>query len=240
MLKPYPFALSALFAGLLAVAGAVPAQAQAPGAEAAPPPPSGSLANVQIGLRLGYSRYTLHGSEADLRAAVPGSAFEPGQFGCAGLVVRGRVAGPLALQGEMLYLRRGGRYTQPFFGDAEPFEEHSLQVPLLLSLRLLRLGPLALRAEGGYAAHLALSGPVINEAAYPVGTRFEDKGVTFGPAVGGEIGWTVGSREYFLHGRYTWETTDFFVRTYGGQSYGLRNQGFVLTTGVLFGTTKLE
>ena len=140
----------------------------------------------------------------------------------------------------MLYLRRGGRYTQPFFGDSEPFEEHSLQVPLLLSLQLLRLGPVALRAEGGYAAHLALSGPVINQAAYPAGTRFEDKGVTFGPAVGGELNYSFGSIQYFLHGRYTWENTAFFVRSYNGQSYALRNQGFIITVGVLFGTTKLE
>ena len=236
MMKLYPLALLALTGWLLMAVA--PAQAQP--ATGPPDASAGTAPTVQIGVRLGYSRYTLSGPEADLRAAVPGSSFEPGQFGCAGLVVRGHVAGPLALQGEMLYLRRGGRYTQPFFGDSEPFEEHSLQLPLLLSLRLLRCGPLALRVEGGYAAHLTLSGPIINQAAYPTGTRFEDKGLTSGPAVGGEINWSVGSRQYFLHGRYTWENTDFFVRSYGGQSYGLRNQGFVITTGVLFGTVKLD
>lgn len=228
--------LSAALLGWLSAAGALPGRAQAlttePVAEAEP--------LVQIGVRVGYSRYTLGGAEADLRAAVPGSTFEPGQFGCAGLVVRGHLVGPLALQGEMLYLRRGGRYTAAFLGDTAPFEEHSLQVPLLLNLRLLRFGAVALHLEGGYAAHLALSGPVINEAAYPPGTRFEDKGVTYGPTAGGEVNLRRGSQQYFVHFRYTWEQNDFFVRSAGGQSYGLRNQGFVVTTGILFGTIKLE
>lgn len=226
------FAPVALGAALL-LSGAQPAQAQRAATEQGEPA-------VQVGVRVGYSRYTLSGPEADLRAAVPGSRFQPGQFGCVGLVVRGRLAGPLALQGEMLYLRRGGRYTAPFFGDTEPFEAHSLQVPLLLHLRLLGRGPVAFSIEGGYAAHLALSGPVINEAAYPTGTRFEDRGVTHGPVAGGEISLRRGSRQYFLHARYCWEQSDFFVRIFAGQSYGLRNQGFVITTGVLFGAGKLE
>ena len=235
MTHAYRLLLAAL-PGAFLLAGAVPARAQAPAAQ----PSAAAEPGVQIGVRVGYSRYTLRGAEADLRAAVPGSAFEPGQFACAGLVVRGRLAGPLALQGEMLYLRRGGRYTMPFMGDAAPFEEHSLQVPLLLSLRLLRLGSLALRAEGGYAVHLALSGPVIDEEAYPKGTGFDDKGVTYGPAAGAELNLRRGGQQYFLHFRYCWEQNDFFARNYANQSYGLRNQGFIITTGVLFGTLKLE
>lgn len=235
MPKPY-FLLPAVLLGWLSTAGALPGRAQALKTEpvAAPEP------LVQIGVRVGYSRYTLSGAEADLRAAVPGSTFEPGQFGCVGLVVRGHLAGPLALQGEMLYLRRGGRYTAAFLGDTSPFEGHSLQVPLLLNLRLLRFGAYALHVEGGYAAHLALSGPFINEAAYPPGTRFEDKGVTYGPAVGGEVNLRRGSQQYFLHFRYAWEQNNFFVRSAGGQSYGLRNQGLVVTTGILLGTSRLE
>ena len=231
------FLLHAVLLGWLSTAGALPGRAQATKIE----PEAGAEPLVQIGVRVGYSRYSLSGAEADLRAAVPGSSFEPGQFGCAGLVVRGRLAGPLALQGEMLYLRRGGRYTVPFFGDSEPFEEHSLQVPLLLNLRLLHFGAVALHVEGGYAVHLALSGPFINQAAYPPGTRFEDKGVTYGPAAGGELNLRRGSQQYFLHFRYCWEQNDFFVRSSStGQAYGLRNQGFIITTGVLFGTSRLE
>ena len=90
------------------------------------------------------------------------------------------------------------------------------------------------------AAMAALIIFVINEAAYPTGTRFEDRGVTHGPVAGGEISLRRGSRQYFLHARYCWEQSDFFVRTFAGQSYGLRNQGFIITTGVLFGAGKLE
>ena len=193
-----------------------------------------------LGARIGYGSFRLSGTEVDFQTDPAGAAAhnEPLAALTLGLVVRARLAGPLAFQTELDYVRKGGQLTSPAHAPNTSFAIDYLQIPALLHLALLRAGHLTLAAEAGYAANLSMGGPVIDYRAYPPGTDLTVRGLVFAPVLGAEVSWQQQNHHYLLHARYSRDQTDFYRRTFDGQTYTLRNQGFTLTAGMLLGFDK--
>ena len=224
-----------LAAGLLLAATGAAAQSPAPPARCRLLPPQAQPA--LLGGRIGYGRFQLRGSEVDYRTAPAGGAAanEPLAGLTLGLVVRARLAGPLAFETELGYVRKGGRLTGSGLTGNTAFTVDYLQIPALLHLSLLQAGRLSLAAEAGYAANLAMSGPAINYQALAPGTDIRQHGVVLAPALGAEVAWQQANRRYFLHARYTRDQSYFLRRTFDGQNYELYHQGITMTIGALVG-----
>lgn len=187
-----------------------------------------------IGFRVGYSRYQLRGSEVDFRAPMGIMNAAVNGF-TASLLVRGQLYRRLALQGEMVYVCKGGYLNSAGIGKDDSYIVDYLQIPLVLNLAVAKLHQLSLHLEAGYAASLAMSGPEINKQSYAIGNDFEDKGVVFAPVGGAEVAWNQPKRSYFLHFRYSQDPDAFYRRTFQNQQYALRHSGFSITAGALFG-----
>ena len=187
-----------------------------------------------IGFRKGYSRHELRGSEVDFRTPLGATSTAVDGF-TVGLLVRGQLYRRLALQGEMVYVRKGGRLSGVNIGNDDSYIVDYLQIPVVLNLAIAKLNQLSFHLEAGYAANLAMSGPEINKQSYSTGNEFEDKGLVFAPVGGAEVVWNQPKRSYFLHFRYSQDPSGFYRRTFQNQQYALRHSGFSLTVGALFG-----
>jgi hypothetical protein len=155
-----------------------------------------------------------------------------------GLLFRQGLTSALALQLEANYLAKGGQLTGGGFVDDAPQEINYLNLPLLLNLRVARIQQFSILAEAGYSYNIALSSQLYNPRNFD-GTC-EDNLWQFAPVAGAEVNWQRGRHTWLLNFRYSIDQSPFRRRTvafsgYPTKQYDLRNAGFTLTTGVLFG-----
>ncbi|MBF9141602.1 outer membrane beta-barrel protein [Hymenobacter properus] len=189
---------------------------------------------LYLGLRAGYSNYTITGTEVDLHTR-PGAdqvLRVPGLT--AGAVVRRRLYKPLSAQCEVLYVREGGNFTRRVFTGKSTYDIDCVQVPLLLDVRLGGPSGPALHLQGGVAFVAVVNGVELDATSFAPGNRFNNQGSFWAQAYGAELAWAHERRVYTLTARFTQDLTDYYQRDYQGTPYHARSHGFSISAGMLF------
>lgn len=196
-----------------------------------------------LGFQAGYSYYTMVGTEADFfvnpsavgYSSLPNGHQTPAQWFTCGLIVRRRLLGNLALQGELNYVRKGGQLKNEAFYERTLVAVNYVQVPVLLHLNVPIAGAFSLHAEGGAGLNLALNERKVETRYHAPSTTYVHNAVLLAPTVGAGAAWQQQRRSYYLTFRYSSDTRAFYQRQYNGTDFALRHRGATVTAAVLFG-----
>lgn len=189
-----------------------------------------------LGVRAGYSTYTLEGKEVELLTQPQGNSLQRSQWFTLGGVLRQRVYKPLAVQAEVSYVREGGDFKRAGFPGKTVYTIDCLHIPLLLDVQVpLTPTNLSLHLQGGAALVLVMRGVELDTPSFAPQNSFDNQTSFFAAAGGAEMAWQQGRRSYFLNLRYTQDLTDYYRREYYGTHYYARSNGFQLTAGLLMG-----
>jgi hypothetical protein len=188
-----------------------------------------------VGVKAGYSTYTMAGEEVALHTQQGPDDLERDQWVTGGVIARKRLYGPLSLQAEVTYVREGGHFKGGYFLGKTVYTIDCLQLPLLLDVEVPAAEHLSVHLQGGMALTKVVQGVQLDRASFDTGNSWTNASSFFSPLVGGELAWQQGQQVYFLSARYTHDLTDYYQRHYHGTRYNARSGGVCLTVGTLFG-----
>ena len=155
-----------------------------------------------------------------------------------GAMLRQRLAGPLAVQAELNYVRGGGQFNNAAGGSGFVLDNGSyaidcIQVPALLNLKVITLSNVSLHLEGGAAANIITNGVKLDQAHLHPSNHFANPSALLTTVLGAELDWHHSERWYLLGLRFTQDHADFYQREYNGTQYNLRSSGLFITAGML-------
>ncbi|MBG8556387.1 hypothetical protein [Hymenobacter guriensis] len=189
-----------------------------------------------FGFHVGYSQFHLSGSDADLRTQYSEISNQPLRSITAGIAGRQQLFSVLYLQEELNYVSKGGQFKNSIFiSDKDPIIIRYLEAPVTLRLMLPTLEGLFIHVEGGAALNIALNQREINLNNYVPNTTFEQPNFIVAPVLGAGLDFQYHQQIFSLDMRRTWDTKDFFSRSFGSSEYSFRHQGFTITAGMLLG-----
>ena len=186
-----------------------------------------------LGVKAGYS--TMEGGEVALLTQQGPDDLARDHWVTAGVIARKRLYGPLSLQAEATYLREGGHFKGGYFLGKTVYTIDCLQLPLLLDVEVPAAEHLSIHLQGGMALTKVIRGVQLDMSSFDTGNSWNNASSFFSPLVGGELAWHQGRQVYFLAARYTYDLTDYYLRTYHGTLYNARSNGVTLSVGTLLG-----
>jgi hypothetical protein len=143
--------------------------------------------------------------------------------------------GPLAIQPEVLYVRMGGRDV--IDGSGSEFRFDYIQVPLLLKLKIIPLGPMSpFICAGGYGSYLfrarevtLVDGVVVGDPA-DLGENYEK--YDYGVVGGGGLKFKLPGISISIEGRYNYGLKNILTDPGPGESF--KNRSMMALIGIGF------
>jgi hypothetical protein len=111
-----------------------------------------------LGVKAGYSTYTMAGEEVALRTQQGPEDLVRDQWVTAGIIARKRLYGPFSLQAEATYLREGGHFTGRYFLGKTVYTIDCLQLLLLLDAEVPAAEQLSVHVQAGLALMKVIRG----------------------------------------------------------------------------------
>jgi len=142
--------------------------------------------------------------------------------------------GPLAIQPEVLYVRMGSEYEVDEANDIK-WQLDYVQVPVLLKLRIIPLGPIRpVIYAGGYGAYLLKAKGVMTVDGVPEETDISDQYQKYDYGVVGGVGldFKLPGITFSVEGRYNYGLKNIIVDPLAGDS--LKNRSMMALVGIGF------
>jgi hypothetical protein len=142
--------------------------------------------------------------------------------------------GPLSIQPEVLYVRMGAEYEVDEANDIK-WQFDYIQVPVLLKLRIIPLGPIRpVIYAGGYGAYMLKAKGIMTVDSVPEETDISDQYQKYDYGVVGGIGldFKLPGITFSIEGRYNYGLKNILVDPAAGES--LKNRSMMALVGIGF------